>query len=347
MHNSMKFIATLLVAGLPGMATADMDHQNEIQDQGGHHAHATRPDGHAPIGVMGDHMHRAGEVMFSYRYMHMDMGGNRVGSNSISFEDTLAQFPVTPLRMSMDMHMFGAMYAPADAVTFMVMLPYVEKTMDHRTRMGGEFTTSTSGVGDVKLSALVRLIEIPGHQLHLNAGVSFPTGSIGERGAIPINPDAQLPYPMQIGSGTYDLMPGITYVGSTEALSWGAQAMAVIRLDHNSRGYQLGDKFQLTGWVAVPLADWVSVSGRVAYEHTGNISGADPELNPMLVPTADPLRQGGDRIDLAFGLNFLVPDGSLKGVRLAVEAVVPVYQKLDGPQMERDWGITAGIQKAF
>lgn len=34
-----------------------------------------RADGHAPIGVMGDHLHKTGEVMLSYRFMHMDMGG--------------------------------------------------------------------------------------------------------------------------------------------------------------------------------------------------------------------------------------------------------------------------------
>ena len=36
---------------------------------------AARPDGHAPISVMGDHMHAMGEWMVSYRYMTMDMKG--------------------------------------------------------------------------------------------------------------------------------------------------------------------------------------------------------------------------------------------------------------------------------
>lgn len=310
-------------------------------------AHENRPDGHAPIGVMGDHTHDAGEFMLSYRYMHMDMGGNRIGTNSISFEDTLAQFPVTPLSMTMDMHMFGAMYAPADVVTLMVMVPYIEKNMDHRTRMGGEFTTKSSGIGDVKLTGLVRLIHTPNHRVHVNAGISFPTGSIGQRDVTPVNPDAQLPYPMQIGSGTYDLMPGLTYTGNTDALSWGAQVMATLRLGDNSRDYTLGDRFHVTGWVAVPLNAWLSVSGRVLYEHVGNIDGADPELNPMMIQTANPNLQGGDRIDLGFGFNVLIPQGTLKGVRFAVEAVIPVYQDLDGPQMERNWGITAGLQKTF
>ena len=38
---------------------------------------SSRPDGHAPIGVMGDHIHREGEIMFSYRAMMMNMSGLR------------------------------------------------------------------------------------------------------------------------------------------------------------------------------------------------------------------------------------------------------------------------------
>ena len=35
---------------------------------------AERPDGHGPIGTMGNHTHNSGEWMFSYRYMNMFMG---------------------------------------------------------------------------------------------------------------------------------------------------------------------------------------------------------------------------------------------------------------------------------
>ena len=44
----------------------------------------SRPDAHAPIGVMGDHTHDKGEWMLSYRYMYMNMTGNRVGTDSVS-----------------------------------------------------------------------------------------------------------------------------------------------------------------------------------------------------------------------------------------------------------------------
>ena len=42
---------------------------------------AQRPDDHAPIGVMGDHTHQAGEWMLSWRRMAMTMEGNRDGTD--------------------------------------------------------------------------------------------------------------------------------------------------------------------------------------------------------------------------------------------------------------------------
>ena len=36
-----------------------------------------RPDDHAPIGVMRDHIHKKGEIMTSYRFLYMKMKGLR------------------------------------------------------------------------------------------------------------------------------------------------------------------------------------------------------------------------------------------------------------------------------
>ena len=73
---------------------------------------AARPDGHAPISVMGDHMHAMGEWMVSYRYMTMDMKGLLKGSDSVSPAGAgFMNQDMLPKDMTMDMHMFGAMHA--------------------------------------------------------------------------------------------------------------------------------------------------------------------------------------------------------------------------------------------
>ncbi|MBE9114972.1 transporter [Lusitaniella coriacea LEGE 07157] len=306
-----------------------------------------RPDGHAPIGVMGDHTHSAGEFMFSYRFMYMNMDGNRSGTDSLSEAEVLQQFPVTPVDMTMKMHMFGAMYAPTNDLTLMAMTSYIFKEMDHLTRRGVRFTTNTQGFGDSKLVALYRILNRDRQRLHLNLGLGLPTGSIGERDDTPAGQDVILPYPMQIGSGTFDILAGATYLGQQDRWSWGAQVLTTLPLGENSNGYRLGNQFNATGWGAYKWTDWLSASVRLNGKTWGDIDGADSRLNPMMIPTADPNRRGGTRLDLGLGLNLYAPQGSLAGTRLGIEFSLPIYQSLTGPQLETDWKLTVGVQAAF
>lgn len=302
-----------------------------------------RADSHAPIGVMGDHTHQKGEWMLSYRWMRMEMDGNRDGTDGLSTEDVLAQFPVTPLNMTMDMHMLGLMYAPSNRLTLMVMAPFLDLSMNHQTRSGVRFQTQSSGIGDVSLSGLWLLRESDRHHFHLNLGMSLPTGSIDERDDIPVMDDAILPYPMQLGSGTYDLKPGLTYVHQTAKASFGGQFMARLPLGDNDRDYTVGDQFMLSVWGARNLSELVSLSARIEGQQKDRYDGADPALNPRMVPTADPALREGSRVDLGLGLNFHFHGGH----RLAIEGLVPLHQDLEGPQLEVDWQVTVGWQKSW
>jgi len=308
-----------------------------------HDWESSRPDAHAPIGVMGDHVHKKGEWMFSYRYMYMGMDGNREGTAAISEADVLTQFMITPLQMTMQMHMVGAMFAPSNRVTLMAMLPYVMMDMDHRTRMGVAFTTKTQGMGDAKLTALVPVYALEGNRVHVNVGLNFPMGGIGETDDTPVGTNQQLPYPMQLGSGTFDLRFGLTGAGQMASWSYGAQMNVLVRMGENDRDYALGNQLGADVWVAYLLANRVSVSGRVSASSWGNVDGADVALNPMMVPTADPNRRRGKRVDGVVGLNVLLPSNH----RLAMEVGMPVYQSLDGPQLETDLQMMVGWQVSF
>ncbi len=309
-----------------------------------------RPDGHAPISVMGEHVHHKGEWMVSYRFMFMDMDGNRDSTSRLGVREVLGEYPVSPTKMDMEMHMLGVMYGVTDRVTVMAMMPFARLDMDHRTRMGVRFRTRSNGIGDLKLTGLVRVWERAtvalSQSVRLNAGLSVPTGNYHNRDATPAG-NVRLPYPMQIGSGTTDLLPGITYTAKTPNWSGGAQLMGVIRLGRNSRNYSKGDGIQVQGWIARRLTRWLSTSFRTAFVRQGNYDGRDKDLNPAVVPTADPRRRGFNRVELGVGLNFIVPSGVLAGNRFAVEFGYPAWQKLQGPQLESDWTITAGWQLAF
>lgn len=305
---------------------------------------------HAPLGVMADHLHKKGEFMFSYRYMRMEMDGNRIGTRRVSAREIVGtrsqpgQFIVAPTSMPMDMHMFGAMVGLSDKVTLMAMASYVSNSMDHLVRNGREFTTESSGIGDTKAGALVSLLDTGVHKMHGQIAVSLPTGSTTKRDDTPAQSNAYLPYPMQIGSGTYDLLPAITYTGHSKASwSWGAQLTAVIRIGDNDEGYTLGDQLGATSWIARDLNDHLSVSLRLNYQDKDAIGGQNPELNPQMVQTANPALQQGERTNLSMGINYLFRNGH----RLAVEYAEPVQQDLRGPQLEVNSVLTIGWQKAF
>ncbi len=322
---------------------------------------------HAPIGVMGDHRHAKGEVMISYRVMHMNMGGVQIGTDSVSPETVATTVPnrfagspgqpptlrIVPTSMRMDMHMAGIMYGLFDQVTLMVMANYVSKEMDHITFRGGmgtaqlgNFTTSPQGFGDTKVAALIGITD----NVHINAGVSLPTGSITQTDDIltPMGgtPTVRLPYPMQLGSGTLDLEPGITYRDQSAAFGWGAQLRGTVRLGDNDEGYAFGDRAMATAWVAASVTQGVAISGRVQAESLGSIDGIDPMIVGP-VQTANPDFHGGESLTGLIGVNFAATGGSLRGWRLGIEGGVPIVQDLNGPQMPTDYTLTLGVQKSF
>ena len=322
---------------------------------------------HAPIGVMADHTHDRGEWMLSYRVMQMQMQGSRDETNSISPEETVssvanpflgqpgqpATLRVVPTEMSMTMHMLGVMYAPLESLTLMAMLNVIDQEMDHLTFAGGmgttdlgTFTTGSDGLGDARLSALARLGNWDnGGRLHSLFGVSIPTGDIEQTDQIltPMGstPSPRLPYPMQLGSGTWDLLAGLTYVRDVDRMSYGGQWQSTFRLGSNE-GYRLGNEHKITAWYARSFAETLSVSARLAYSNRRKIKGADPAIVAP-VQTADPDNQGGDVLEVGIGANTVFAHRH----RVGLELMLPVYRNLNGPQLETDWSLSVGYQLAF
>lgn len=347
-------------------ALAQHENHNHGIAASGSHDHGSI---HAPIGVMGDHMHDQGEWMLSYRYMRMEMSDMRDGTDDLSPEDIAgnpalypnpnagpAGFRVIPDEMTMQMHMLGGMYGATDWLTLMAMANYVKKDMNHITFQGmagttrlGEFETSVSGWGDTSLGGMFKLYEDDTHHIHANAMLSIPTGSIKETDDVltPMGttPTLRLPYAMQLGSGTYDALPALTYTGYKGPWSWGSQYKATIRLEsENDQGYALGDKHMLTAWGGYQFNDWLRTSLRLTGETIGDIDGADPMIVAP-VTTADPDNYGGDFIEASLGFN--IKPKSLNGAQIAAEFTAPAYQDLNGPQMKRDYGLTIGLQYSF
>ena len=301
---------------------------------------AARPDGHAPISVMGDHMHEMGEWMVSYRYMSMNMDGLLKGSNTVSPTMMATEFMpnMLPTEMTMDMHMFGTMYAISNQWTLMGMLNYLDNEMS--MPMG---KMDSSGLGDIKIAGLYDLAQWDsGRRMHLKLGLNLPTGSIDEKHNGNI-----LGYGMQLGSGTYDFEPAITYLAQTENYSYGAQLGGILRIGENDQDYTLGNKFEATLWGARKITDSLSASAKFDYSSQSEVDGKDSRMNEAMSPALNPNSQGRDITTFGLGINYYFKDGGLSGHRLAAEWETPIDQKVNGVQLELDSTWTFGWQYAW
>jgi hypothetical protein len=217
--------------------------------------------------------------------------------------------------------------------------------MDHLSRPGsmvrmakGEtFTEEVEGWGDLTVGGMLNIYDENSQRIHLNLGVSAPTGEFTDRA-----------YPMQPTTGTWDLLPGVTWLWQSGDLSGGAQAKGRIHLDENEFDYTYGDSVEGTSWLAYRLTDWASISGRLTLEWQDSIEGEDNRFRgARMAPPMDPANHGGTWLEGGVGLNLYGQNGIQKGHRLAIEAIFPIAQDLNGPQMPRDWSLIVGWQKAF
>ena len=307
-------------------------------------------------------MHEMGEWMVSYRYMTMGMENLLKGSASVTQDSQLGttsvgDFEMVPTKMKMDMHMFGVMHAISDKWTIMGMINYLDNEMDmmmHFMEMGGmtmrhdhEMAAESSGLGDLKLVGLYDLAKWDeGRRIHLNVGLSIPTGSIGEKSGT-----NTLGYGMQLGSGTWDFHPAITYLGQTESYSYGAQLGGILRIGENDQDYTLGNKFCASLWGARIITDSLSASAKLDYSSQDEVDGSDSRLDArnMMMPSPgfNPTSQGRDLSTFGLGLNYYFQEGGLSGHRLAAEWQTPIDQKVNGVQLELDSVWTLGWQYAW
>lgn len=307
---------------------------------------------HAPIGVMGDHTHTQGGWMVGYREEHTSFSGNKDGTNSISPASLMSQYGEVPLNMSMDMHMFELMYGATENLTLMVMPQYMTMRMLHASSHGGGHmhTHEVEGFGDTEVTGLYSFYRSDNGSIkqkaHLNFGMSLPTGKSDVKFLDHHAHEYNLPYSMQLGSGTFDPILGATYTGKSPDWSWGAQTLNYIRTGINNEGYRQGNKYTATTWIARDVTEFASLSFRLEGEAWGNVSGQDRKLPLTSIAGANPDGQAGERVMAHIGANFLLGE-QLLNQRLAVEFGIPLYERFDGPQPETDYRLTAGWQLAF
>lgn len=334
---------------------------------------------------------KAGDFMVGYRYMYGSQSGSTLnGTKSVSDAAIVAggcgpnPCFLRASNMSMNMHMLDLMYAPTDWLTLMLMPQFVDMSMS-MTGLNGvppgatpnnnvgnpvdEFGNpvvdvaqhlthhtqnehQNGGIGDLGMYSLFKLFDNGTHHVHVTAGLSAPTGNVtGQFNRNHKVDGGFMDYGMQLGSGTWDFKPSLTYTGKWQQVSWGAQANGTVRMQsHNDAGYSLGDIFQTTFWGNYNFTNWLTASIRGVYTTQGAIKneyiGGAPAIH-QFSPVDYTSNYGGKYWDVGFGLSAVVPSGDLAGNRVSVEWLQPVQDNVNGYQLERDGSLSATWSVAF
>ena len=315
----------------------------------------------APAGIMFAHMLPAGGFMAGYRYRFTAQAGDmQHGTRRVDDAELIAKACGTracgakPTSMHMHMHMLDLMYAPTAWLTVMLMPQVMDLDMGLSTLPGAAGDAhggghESLGLGDTETAAMIRLFETPAHHAHLTLGLSVPTGetdvSLDGR---PWSVDDPLQdYDMQLGSGTWDFKPAVTYTGHAGRWGWGAQISGTTRIESRHHGYALGDILQTTAWGACAVFDWLSTSLRGVYTAQGGIRGRDVRPHADSAPGDFPENHGGETWDLGFGIAATVPAGAFAGHRFAIEWLQPVADRVQGYQLARAGSLSATWSYAF
>lgn len=320
------------------------------QDHNVHNHHGSHP----PAGIMAGHMlDKAGDMMIGYQYMYKDRAGDTVrGSHNASdlvIVNNACMGKTCSSKakeMTMHMHMFNFMYAPTDWLNLMIMPQIISMEMDMGSLPNGnpdeahEGAHLSEGLGDTLMMALFKLSGDSNHHLHLGVGISAPTGNT-DATLSGLESDDLQGYGMQLGSGTWDLKPNLTYTAQSNSLSWGAQVNAVKRLQHrNKDGYVLGDEIQGSVWTGYRFLPWLSGSVRGIYTAQSAVKGRYKGVSLLSAPTDHPENYGGQFWDIGVGMNISIPKGNLAGNSLSIEWLQPVKHNYNGYQLEQDGSLS-------
>ncbi|MFY9627796.1 MAG: outer membrane beta-barrel protein [Methylocystis sp.] len=311
-----------------------------------------------PLAVFGDTMPDPGKLTISVIPLFQDNAHTLVGTQNVSSQQVITNYrwywnPATPLTI-VPQELFGETqvvtlaYGLAKDWSLVVTAGAIERHSYLNTFYGSSnliprmtSVPGTDTLADASASLVWRAYEDPVNRIKFNLGMSFPTGSnhnIG--GAVGATNGSynitEAFYGMQPGTGTFDLMPGVLYAGTIAPWSWGLSYRARVALDYNPEGYKWGNYQEVNGWLGYTWLPGLTTTFRTNFNVQSQINGADWYLAGKL-QSANPLYYGGKRIEVYGGADI---DGKLfgyPGFSIGLEAGVPVYQNLNGPQLAKNW----------
>jgi hypothetical protein len=285
-----------------------------------------------------------------YAYKFAEYKGYLDGDSSLSNDEVLWEpgneprtsdnFPVVPTVITQEVHTVSLAYEISPQWQVSLLVPYIRQETDHISIVGNyeTFVIETDGLGDITTKATYRWNTGSAETWAIGFGLRLPTGSIDEEGDTPRAPgDQELPYTMQLGSGTYDFPLDVMYkLSGKHQITLGASAN--IRTGTNDRGYRLGNNYKLTSQYSTAISQRVDVFGGLSLVYSDSIHGQDDALlidSPFPYPASitNPDLYGGKKVNLNIGLLW----EATNDFYLKLDINKPVYQYLNGPQPKENW----------
>ncbi len=329
--------------------------------------------GNMPMNIPGGGVPETYEFRLKVSPAFMHMEGLRDGTDAVAVDSILGmpvmggvptgKYMAAPTAMDMSMLNLTAGYSFSDEWFGAAMFMWKRNTMDMKfnammqaaTGVTG-FTMKSEGLGDVMLMAKRRLFAddplIPTRQASLLLGLSVPTGSIDEKNSnhpLAARRSEQLPYGMQLGSGTVDPIIGILYQRSRSPYWWGANATYTARLYDNKRDYRLGNEFHYDLYGMYQVRHDFLWQAQINGRYQGKIRGAMDEVttgasgrvipgdpnSPLATPQWDTDHYGGHQIFATLGFQWQPAPFHI----IDAQVSLPLYRNLSGPQLEEDYRV--------
>lgn len=298
--------------------------------------HASCGSASCPLDTNALHQLRKGEFTFELSQQYIDQDQARIGTHDAAIGEVHGPHH-DEVRTLNRVATATLGYAPSDRVQLTLAIPYLSRDHDHLGE-GVPESWQLRGTGDVVLQS--RWNAAGG--LWLIAGVKLPTGrddlknEDGEAAEIPVQP----------GSGTTDGIAGISYqrafnmhtpvsgpLGNIALVPWFVTATYQFR-GGATRGYRLGDEFQLSAGTVYPLTRRLDALAQLntRIRQRDRIDD-EPDEEPFT---------GGTFVYASPGLRFSLG-------RTAVYTLVqfPIYERVNRIQLTSKQNYVIGLQTRF
>ena len=286
----------------------------------------------------------------SLQFKAAEFDGYMIDDSDVSRDDVLfvpgeeartdENFPVLPTVINQYAKVIQIGYQLQHDFKLGLQIPLIRQETDHISVVPGydEFLISSEGLGDVVVTGHYEYLSNEQYSVWISGGISFPTGSIDEQGDTPrAAGNQQLPYTMQLGSGTFDLPLEIGYRNKGD-YPFSVSLSARIRTGSNDRDYRLGNNYELNGKYNFVLNETSTLFSGAEISYADSIHGQDDEITvdgafPYPAGITNPDLYGGTKVRLYAGLNYTATDW----LQIQINGSKPVYQNLNGPQPKELW----------